>query len=50
MVNPVTCPFSLFEELNEAFEVQFSGLHVYSFSKTLLIYTDMQLKKIKWKH
>ena len=37
MVNPVTCLFSLFEALNDAFERQFfSGLHVYTISQTLI--------------
>ena len=38
MVNLVTCLFSLFEALNDAFEVYtiFSGLHFYTLSKTLI--------------
>ena len=49
MVNLVTCPFfHSFEALIVAFEVQFSGLHVYTLSKTLIACRAMQLRYLKW--
>ena len=36
--------FHFFEALNNAFEVQFSGLHFYTLSKTLVACRNMQLR------
>ena len=41
--------FYSFEALNDAFEVQFSGLHFYTFSKTLIACRAMQLRLFKVK-
>ena len=41
--------FHFFEALNGAFEVQFSGLHLYKLSKTLIACRDMQLRIFKVK-
>ena len=50
MVNLVTCLFSLFEALNDAFEVHFfSGLHFYTLPETLIACRATQLRFFKVK-
>ena len=50
MANPVTrLDFHFFEARNDPFKVQFSGLHFYILSKTLITCRDMQLRSLKWK-
>ena len=51
MVNLVMSIFTLFEALNDAFEVQFfSGLHFYTLPKTLIAFRTMQLRFFKVKN